>query len=114
MNVEQFTKMTKDWEFGGREIVWGTGEFMVRRFAFSGKALASGQGANVEQTEVDEFVQITSDGLKMEGHEVTAEETESEVAASRTVTMFSGDPKQKKEACVLRLDFYAVGGKIII
>lgn len=104
MNAEQFERMSKEWEFGGRPIVWGVGEFMVRRFAFSGKALP------IQQAEIDEFVRVTSEGLEKEGHAVKSEE--SEMAASRTVTMLTGTPE--KEVCVLRLDFSEQEGKIVI
>merc|ERR1712039_257829 len=111
MTLQQFEAMAKEWEFGGRPIVWGVGEFMVRRFAFSSKKPISQAGAeSVDQKEIDEFVRLTTEGLRKEGHEVKTVETD--VLASLGVSMHTGSPP--REVCVLRLDFYSVDTKIVI
>lgn len=104
MSLPQFEQMAKEWEFGGRPIIWGVGEFMVRRFAFSCKTLP------LYQKELDEFVRITTEGLQKESYVVDA--AESEAPAALSVTMSTAEPR--REVCVLRLDFLMVEEKIVI
>merc|ERR1712232_561770 len=48
MTIDEFEKMAKDWEFGGRPIVYEAGVMMLRRFAFKPR--------NESASAIDEFV----------------------------------------------------------
>jgi hypothetical protein len=123
MTLDEFEKMSHDWEFGGRPIVYEAGVMMLRRFAF--KPLNEITDASKSLEELDRFVADVRNALAVsydvrEDHleeiDPTASPKEARTMTPSIHSFIVGMPSNSScgDWCQLHINALACAGRLII